>query len=164
MKLYLLRHAEAQSTYPDEDRNLSGKGRKTLLTLAKLLKGKEVVAIDEIRHSTLVRTGETAELLSTEMNLNVPVNEVQGLAPTDEVQPLVDHLQAVENNLMLVGHLPQLAILASILVTGRAGPIVFNLNPCGLIALERYENHSTDESNSPLWIIQWMIDSQLYVR
>ncbi len=164
MKLYLLRHAEAQSTYPDEERVLTERGRKTVMDLAKFLKEPDVVTIDEIRHSKLVRTGETAELLSTEMNLNVPVNKVNGLAPTEDVPSLVDHLQNEEINLMLVGHLPQLAILASQLVRGDGGPVVFNLNTCGLIALERYESHSSIESDNPLWIVQWMLDAQLYSR
>ena len=98
------------------------------------------------------------------MNLDLPMKEVKEFAPMDEVQPLVDHLQKEEKNLMLVGHLPQLAILASSLITRGEGPIVFNLNTCGLIALECYKNHSSIESENPLWILQWIIDSQLYAR
>ena len=162
MKLYLLRHAEAQSTYPDEDRVLSERGRNTVVALANLLKAKEVIAIDEIRHSTLVRTGETAQILSAEMNLDLPLNEIDGLAPSDNVHTLVDQLQVEEKNIMLVGHLPQLAILASTLVTRVEVPILFNLNTCGLIAFERYEGHSIDEDDNPHWVVQWMLDSQLY--
>ena len=162
MKLYLLRHAEAQSTYPDEDRILSDRGRNTVIALANLLKATDVITIDEIRHSTLVRTGETAQIMSTEMNLNIPLNEIKGLAPSDNVQTLVDQLQEEEKNIMLVGHLPQLAILASSLVTSEEGRILFNLNTCGLIAFERYEGYSIDEDDNPLWVVQWMLDSQLY--
>ncbi len=159
MKLYLLRHAEAQSTYPDEERILSERGRNTVIALAKLLKATDVIAIDEIRHSTLVRTGETAQLLNSEMNLDIPLKEIKGLAPSDNVRTLFDQLQEEEKNIMLVGHLPQLAILASSLLTREESPILFNLDTCGLIAFEGY---SIDEDDNLLWVVQWMLDSQLY--
>lgn len=162
MKLYLLRHAEAQSTYPDEDRILNERGRKTVIALAKLLKAKDIIDFDEIHHSTLARTGETAQIFSTEMNLDIPLIEIKGLAPTDNVQSLVDQIHEEEKNIMLVGHLPQLAVLASYLVTKGTGPIIFDLNTCGLIALERFDNHSINEDDDPLWVVQWMLDSLLY--
>lgn len=162
MKLYLLRHAEAQSTYPDEDRVLSDRGRNTVIALANLLKKTDVITLDEIRHSTLIRTGETAQILSTGMDLDIPLKEINGLAPSDNVRSLIDQLQAEEKNIMLVGHLPQLAILASSLLTREESPILFNLDTCGLIAFERYEGYSIDEDDNPLWVVQWMLDSHLY--
>ncbi len=163
MKLYLLRHAEAQSTYPDEKRSLSERGKNTTIELANFLKAKGAIAIDEIRHSSLARTGETAQIFNAEMNLGLPLNKITGLAPLDDVRILANQLQIEEKNIMLVGHLPQLSTLASYLITKDEGSILFNLNTCGLIALERYEGYSTNKDNNPLWVIQWMLDPQLYV-
>ena len=72
-----------------------------------------------------------------------------GLDPMDPVEPVAEQIAELAGDLMIVGHLPFLARLAALLVTGRDSSDVAAFPACGLLCLEG--------GGQDPWQIRWMI-------
>ena len=64
MKLFLLRHAHAQSGTNDKQRPLSHEGEETVRALAGFLSRHDRKLPETFRHSSLLRAQQTAEILA----------------------------------------------------------------------------------------------------
>ena len=62
MNIYLLRHAQAESSYPDSERCLSAKGRADVERLGQFLRSKETSLPPVLWCSPYRRAQETAGL------------------------------------------------------------------------------------------------------
>ena len=114
MELYLVQHGKAESKDVDPERPLTKHGLDNARKMAAYA-GRLRIRVAEIRHSGKLRAMQTAEVFAEV--LGVPSSKCRGLSPNDDVAPLVDELTERAENLMLVGHLPHLARLASSLLT-----------------------------------------------
>ena len=76
-----------------------------------------------------------------------------GLGPVDDVTPLADKLASTAGDIMIVGHLPFLAKLALLLLTGfeSAEPVAFKQG--GVVCLNR--------SDENCWQIEWVVTPEL---
>lgn len=72
---------------------------------------------------------------------------IPGLAPRDDVHPVAEALQDEAQPVMLVGHLPFLDRLASLLVIGDADHSIVRFQIGGIVCLVR------DDEN---WAVSWM--------
>jgi phosphohistidine phosphatase len=128
-EIYLIRHgiaAERGEEYPDDSkRPLTSRGIARLKQEAKALDKLEVV-FDQIIASPLLRTRQTADVLSESMKSKPPVTTADALAPAGTpaavIQELGKHMR--KGRLALVGHEPNLGELAGRLIGARA-PIEF---------------------------------------
>ena len=152
MNLYLIRHAHAEDTAPDERRLLSKRGQRQVRHLARFLRGTEVFAPEEIWHSTLGRAQETAALLAVGIKRHVPLREVPDLAPADDPRRVARQLEQWDRSIALVGHEPHLSALASLLVTGATEPVRFAMKKGAALALEGAGRH---------WIVRWHVSPDL---
>jgi phosphohistidine phosphatase len=152
MQLYLIRHAHAIDGPNDAERPLSPKGREQIKHVAGFLRERGQFSPVEFWHSPLIRAVETAELFAQHLHTKVPRREVAGLTPEDEPHTVVRQLAAAPESLAIVGHEPHLSALASLLVTGRASPPVFQMKKCSVLALEGAPPH---------WIVCWQISASL---
>ena len=129
LELYLIRHgvaAERGEDYPDDSkRPLTGSGMSKLRKEAKALNALEV-GFDLIITSPLVRTKQTAEVISETLNGKPPVTTSDSLAPAGTpaavMQELARHMRKAR--IALVGHEPNLGELAARLIGARS-PIEF---------------------------------------
>jgi phosphohistidine phosphatase len=130
MDIYLIQHAESIPEKEDPSRPLSDEGKVTMErvgALAALLKIKP----DFIFHSEKLRAKQTAEMLARHLGLSDKLRERKGLGPLDPVATVVQWLndEAAKGlvGLAIVGHLPFLDKLASVLITGKEefGPVSF---------------------------------------
>ena len=129
LELYLIRHgvaAERGEDYPDDSkRPLTGSGMSKLRKEAKALNTLEV-GFDLIITSPLVRTKQTAEIISDTLNGKPPVTTSDSLAPAGTpaavMQELARHMRKAR--IALVGHEPNLGELAARLIGARS-PIEF---------------------------------------
>lgn len=119
MKLFFLRHGQAnweQWDRPDDERPLTKKGRKEVESIAGALKELKVRP-HEILTSPLPRAAETAQIVSTRLNLEPETTPL--LAPGFGLhslrQLLTDH---PEHDLMLVGHEPDFSLAIEQLTGG----------------------------------------------
>lgn len=156
MKLYLLRHAEAHPGPDDALRPLTGKGKQSLQILARHLKRIKPLKIHEIRHSTLLRARQTAELFLKETGWALPLREVPLLKPEDEVQTLAGILEEEQKSVLLVGHNPHLERLTGLLVTGTPGVFPVEIKKSTLLCLSR-----TNPAPTALWRVEWILSPRV---
>lgn len=145
MRLYLVQHGQATSEEENPDRPLTEQGVDEARRVARDAVERWGVAPARILHSEKTRAFQTAELWAR--HVGVGVEEVAGLAPNDDPTAWPPRLDAEQNDLMLVGHLPHLAKLATLLVTGVPDPPVVGFRPGALVALER------DQSRWTIWLV-----------
>ena len=158
MFLYLVQHAEAMPEKEDPARPLSEKGRKDIRKVALHL-SKLNFKVSRILHSNKLRARQTAEVMSEFLKPPGGAEESDGLAPLEDPKAWVDHLKyltaSVTENIVLVGHLPHLGRLASLLLCGDPGRNVISFKMGGVACLLR------DEKGD--WSLQWMITPDVLV-
>jgi phosphohistidine phosphatase len=135
MRLYLVQHGAAVPEAEAPARPLSAKGREDVARTARVL--ARSVSVGAIRHSGKLRARETAELIARSVNAAEGVIEAKGLAPNDPAASTAAELANAPHDLMLVGHLPHLAGVASLLVAGRESPPAVDMHMGGVVCLER---------------------------
>jgi phosphohistidine phosphatase len=144
MILYILRHGLAEDEPPpggdDGARRLTARGREKVREAAAGMLALGLT-FDAILASPLPRAAETAELVAAVYS-GGPVPEVipalsTGVSPADTVAALKPYER--HDNLMIVGHEPGLSGIVSLLLTGSANSVTFNLKKSGMIALELEE-------------------------
>lgn len=145
MFLYLVQHAEAKPETEDPQRGLSEKGMKDIGKVASFI-SKLNLQVDEILHSGKLRAKQTAEVLAEA--LKVKISETQGLAPLDDPHIWANKLKNIERSIMLVGHLPHLEYMTSLLLCGSKEKKVVSFKMAGIVCLKR-------EGES--WSLNWMI-------
>jgi phosphohistidine phosphatase len=128
MDVYLVQHGEALSEEQDPQRPLSDTGRATVAKVARFLAACGPRLIDPpilaLRHSGKLRAQETAEILGQALCPKVHPTAVEGMQPKDDPSAIHAELETRRDErtaLMLIGHLPHLARLAGLLLTGDAG-------------------------------------------
>jgi phosphohistidine phosphatase len=145
--LFLVRHGKAMTESQDSSRPLSPQGVKELEKLAKYLSAQNI-QVDEILHSNKLRARQTAEILSKHIDSAKRLREAGGLSPMDDPQPWMDELTVSKDKLMLVGHLPFMSRLASLLLTRRMNSSCIVFYP-GTVAA--FRNSGGD------WAVEWVI-------
>ncbi|MDH7498996.1 MAG: phosphohistidine phosphatase SixA [candidate division NC10 bacterium] len=147
MKLYLVQHGEAAPEEVDPSRPLTARGMGDVERTARFAQGASI-KVPEIWHSGKLRARQTAELLAAALRPREEIKEVSGLAPNDPMEPVVSQLETREEDLMIVGHLPFLAKLASTLLLGSLADLIA-FRQGGIVCLERGEGRR--------WRLAWMI-------
>jgi phosphohistidine phosphatase len=154
VNLYLIRHAEALSDGENPSRPLTAAGMADAERVARLLARTGLPRPSEIRHSTQLRTRQTAEYFSRAWG-GVPGREVAGLESLDDPQALARSLCDAPSDLALIGHLPQLPRLASLLLAGDPALDLVDLPPGGALCLLR------TGGAHPSWCLRWMVTPRL---
>lgn len=146
--LYLVQHGQAKSKADDPARPLTDLGRQETERIAELIARLDL-GIREIRHSGKTRAEETAVIFGRALDLSGKVTAVDGINPTDDVEPVAEGLKDEEWPVMLVGHLPFMPRLAGFLVEGDAeeAPVAFRYS--GVVCLD----HEGDS-----WRVNWQLN------
>ncbi|MGF1452009.1 MAG: phosphohistidine phosphatase SixA [Opitutales bacterium] len=138
MRLYVLRHGDANYDAPDDaSRELSAKGVGTLKALGHSVRPKEFHRLEAIWHSPLARAVQSAQLVKEACQIEAPLQAKAGMQPEDDPIPLVAEIAECEGDLLLVGHNPHLTFLAAHLLTGRTNQASIVFKKAGLLCLER---------------------------
>lgn len=137
--LLLLRHAiaeDAQRDQADEDRRLTGEGKRKLRSVVAGMRAIGL-PVDAILTSPLRRARETAALVAEAYELEDHVEIVPALAPGGGADAVLDVLGAHrgESGIVLVGHQPDLGELASTLLVGTPGLLPMPFRKAGLAGI-----------------------------
>lgn len=137
MDIYLMQHGVAASEQEDPARPLTAAGRDAVERVAARARTLGV-RVDRCTHSGKLRAHQTAQILAAA--LGAGVEERSGLGPSDPPEPIVEWLRAEavtmpEGAIAVVGHLPFLDRLASLVVAGNKDAHVVLFQNAGLVKL-----------------------------
>jgi phosphohistidine phosphatase len=136
MDFYLVRHGEAEPEHLSRRRPLTSDGRREVEKVARAAAARRL-KIAEILHSDKLRAQETAEILARFLSPARGVRKTSGLSPEDDPLLAKAELEAAEESLMLVGHLPHVGRLAALLLVGDSEKTVVNFTPATMVCLAR---------------------------
>lgn len=148
MKLYLIQHARAKSKDEDPERPITAVGREETEKVAEYAAQNNIVNAQRIFHSGKKRAEETAGIFARAFKLEKQVAASSGLGPTDDVREWVDRLANMDENVILVGHLPHLNRLASFLLSGSQSKVRVDFKNSGIVSLSRDKDMG--------WSLNWM--------
>jgi phosphohistidine phosphatase len=152
MKLYLVQHGEAEPESVDPSRPLTEQGRQNVWRVATFAARLGLEEVHQIRHSGKTRAEQTASILGEALRPPGSVIAVPGLAPKDDVKPIAKALAAESQPVMLVGHLPFLAHLAGLLLTGNVDRLVVQFRNAGIVCLVR---------EGDAWQVLWILTPEM---
>lgn len=140
MKLYVVRHAEAEEAAAggeDEGRRLTERGTQRMREAAKGLR-RLGVTFETLLTSPLARAAETAAIVAAAYDNNPPPQVLAdlgtGVAPTQLASALASYTR--RGDVMIVGHEPQLSELVAIALTGAATRLHIEFKKGSCIAIE----------------------------
>ncbi|MET1159633.1 MAG: phosphohistidine phosphatase SixA [Thermoprotei archaeon] len=143
----LVQHGEALPEEVDPNRPLSERGRRETEKIARFLASIGFKP-DKIIHSTKLRARQTAEILAQYLKPDKGAEEVEGLEPKADPRIWAEKLDNTGENTIVVGHLPHLSRLASLLLTGSEEKEIIRFRYSGIYCLEKTENN---------WRIIWAL-------
>ena len=146
MFLYLVRHGEAKTKEEDPERPLSDEGHSNVKKVAAFLK-PNLSDLRTIWQSGKKRAEETARIIVSALAHPVDVLESEGLAPLDPVDTILKAIGELQDDLMLVGHMPFLGELAGGLLAGSGADQRVEFKPAGVMCIKGDENGE--------WSIEW---------
>lgn len=147
-----MQHGEAKPQEEDPDRSLSIKGSQDVSKVAVFIRDLNI-RVAEIRQSGKTRAAQTADLLAAAVSSNAGIIRSAGLSPNDPVEPLVEEIKGLRDDLMVVGHLPYLGKLAAALIAGAESIPVMAFQQGGIVCLE------SDDGDA--WRVRWMVTPEI---
>lgn len=149
MKLYLIQHGLSLSEEKDPEKPLSPEGTEQTQNTADFLKAKNI-NVDCLWHSPKLRAVQTAQIILKSVSCP-DVQERNDLNPLDSVDKFPDEILSLNKSLMVVGHLPFLQKLVSLLITGSESYQCVSFKNSGVVCLEY----------SDAWNMTWMVIPEL---
>jgi len=162
MKLYLVRHAIAEDLTNQEDdslRPLTEKGREKMKRIAQALEELGVQP-DLIVSSPYVRASQTASILAKELNYKEELAYSDFLVPMAEPDDMIGEINEKfsVDELMLVGHEPNLSSLASVLLAG-SPDLSINFKKGGVCCLSVDDLHYDRKAT-----LEWLVTPKISTR
>lgn len=154
MNIYLVQHAEAKREDQDPSRPLSEKGLQDIQKVASYV-SRLNIGVDAILHSTKLRARQTAEILFAHLKPLKGISETDSLSPLDDPHVWGERLKKYSDSVILVGHLPHLARLASLLLCGNPDRNAVSFRMAGMVCLESSGNNT--------WALQWMLTPETVI-
>jgi phosphohistidine phosphatase len=151
LTLFLVQHGEAKAETEDPERSLTDRGAEIVGLMAGWT-ARMGIRVDQIRHSGKRRAEQTATIFARQLHPPRGLLAVKGLNPNDDVALVTASLQADQESIMLVGHLPHLSRVVSLLVTGDPEIEVVRFRNAGIVCLTQKEGK---------WAVEWVMQPDL---
>lgn len=152
MAIFLVQHGQAVSAEADEQRPLTALGIKESSHIASVAEYYMIV-VDEILHSSKLRARQTAEIFAAKLKPARGLKEEAALSPDGDAETFAKTLNSSEN-LLIVGHLPFLQRLLSLLLTGNPEHQIMKFQNSGITCLEPIPE-------SDRWSIKWTLSRHI---
>jgi len=152
MKLYLAQHGHAVSSEQDPERPLSDQGEQDVHSMAARL-GDAGVRVARVWHSGKGRSEQTAWILAKKVLSGRNAECIKGLGPNDPVAEFATDADVWDEDTLVVGHLPFMSRLLSLLLVNDAGHELVRFSPGSVVCLE---HDATDR-----WVISWLLRPEL---
>ncbi len=151
MRVFLVQHGEATPEVENPARPLTDRGREEVRRVARHAAALGL-RVAEILHSGKLRARQTAEIFAEHLRPAHGTREGEGLAPGDDPAQARAEIEAASEPLMLVGHLPHLSRLASLLLIGDTGKEILQFRNGAIVCLTRVEDR---------WCLEWILTPDL---
>lgn len=149
MKLYLARHGDSSTTIgSDDERPLSDIGIQDVKNLADFIVQRKI-SVAHVFHSQKKRARETAEILAPALQFSGEFQVRRELDPMADVSIIMHEVEALNADVLLVGHMPFMGRLAGVLLTKNEYSNIVNFKTATIICLEQIECDK--------WTIDWML-------
>ena len=148
MHVYLVQHGKAKPAEEDPNRGLTEEGRADVSRVAEFLFELRI-SVPLIQHSGKPRAEETAHILASAIRTTTGPNHTQGLDPSDDPAHTANFLKVYTDDVIIVGHLPHLERLASILLTGSPDRRPIQFQNGGVLCIEKAQNGT--------WSVVWAV-------
>lgn len=156
MRLYLMRHAEADMACADDQaRPLTDRGVHDAQQMASYLQGQGC-HIAHIFHSGKRRAEQTADLIKQAVLPSQALQLETALTGCDGLTPMLEIINSWTEDTLVISHLPFISRLLSRLVVDDPQCAIVNFSPATLVRLEQAEAGG--------WCIQWCINPQLIIE
>jgi phosphohistidine phosphatase len=152
MRIYLTQHGQAVPKDMDPDRPLSEQGREDVRRLAVLL-GNAGIEVGQVLHSGKTRAAQTAAILAERLLLDGQPQAHAGLGPKDPLETVSPEIAFWSVDTLIVGHLPYLGRLASLLLVSDPDRPILAFQPASVACLEK------DAEGQ--WVLAWMLRPEL---
>ncbi|MEW5925515.1 MAG: phosphohistidine phosphatase SixA [Candidatus Zixiibacteriota bacterium] len=149
MRLYLMQHGEAKTKEEDPSRPLTDAGINNVRRIALYAAGHLDVKPNQIIHSGATRAEQSAVILKEHLNPPGGIKAMEYLSPMDDPEIWAERVSDYNNDLMLVGHLPNIKRLTSLLLCGNPDNAIVNFQNAGIVCLSR-----EDSGN---WAVCWIL-------
>lgn len=153
MMIYLIQHAQAKSKEEDPNRPITDQGREEITNVSEFISENIEIEIKRIYHSGKTRAKQTAEVLNEYLQPPEGIEQADGLDPEAEVEVWLRQLNEIQEDTMLVGHLPHLNKLTSRLLGENENKKMVDFRNAGIVCLVKSEDD--------LWLVLWVIIPEL---
>ena len=148
MALLLVQHGKSLPKDKDPAKGLSEEGISEVEHIADIAVKYEV-NVFRIMHSGKKRALQTAEIFTSALKPDGGIQEIKGINPLDDVVAFADKIE-INDNFMLVGHLPFMERLTSYLITGSVEKPVFKFQNGGILCMDK-------DPETKVWFIRWSL-------
>jgi len=155
MHVYLVQHGKAKSAEEDPNRSLTDEGREEVRRVAEFLRERRIT-ISLINHSGKPRAEETAHILASSIRCTTGPCRTDGMDPADDPAITANFLNVYTDDVLIVGHLPHLEKLTSLLMTGTPDRRPVQFRNGGIVCLE--------QSPKGVWSLVWAIVPELLMK
>ncbi|OIQ01327.1 MAG: phosphohistidine phosphatase SixA [Zetaproteobacteria bacterium CG2_30_46_52] len=136
MRIYLVQHGQAVSEDEDPTRPLTSQGREDITRVAGFLSLFEKPKPKKVVHSGKLRAKQSAQMFAEAWQVS-HIEEDGDLSPNAMPEIWRDRLANMDEDIMLVGHLPHLGKLVSLLVQQDSDKATVLFRNGGCLCLER---------------------------
>lgn len=148
MKLYLVRHGQAVGKEIDRERPLSENGIAQTRVMGTFISRNLRTNITTVYHSTKARAAQTAGTLTGLLPHQAQILVTDGLLPGDDPGIWSNRVSSMDTDTMLVGHLPHLSRLASLLLCWNSEISLIQFDTAAAVCLD---------NNTGAWLLEWMV-------
>jgi len=152
MRVYLARHGKAKPVEDDPNCGLTDKGHDEVARVAEFL-AEQPITLSLIQHSGKMRAEETAHIFASYMRCTAGPCHTSGLAPEDDPASTANFLKVYTDDVLIVGHLPHLERLTSLLLTGAPNRRPVRFANAAVVCLEKEDDGT--------WSLVWAVVPEL---
>jgi phosphohistidine phosphatase len=149
MNLYLVQHAKAKPAEADAERPLTEEGMVDARLVASFVARNADIRATTIFHSGALRAEQTAAIFAEYLAPPKGVREEKELNPGSQPWSWVEKLSDLQEDILIVGHLPHLRRLGSLLLCQDEGKNIIDYQNAGVVSLARNE--------SGIWTLRWFV-------
>jgi phosphohistidine phosphatase len=145
MEIYLMQHGPALPKDQDPEEGLGSEGKERIHAGGKALK-KMGVTFDAILSSPKKRSKDTAAIVAEQVGFPlekiIETKNVKAMAPPEDTVQALSELSGAQR-VLIAGHLPSVAEVASFLLTeGSKAAVQFEMGGCCRIDVDELPTHS----------------------